>query len=213
MSALIVSCKKDHIEQPVDVGYEYYPVKVGNWTIFNVDSIVYNDFTGKVDTFDYQIKEVIESDFTDNQGRKTQRLERYRRLNDTCQWIIQDVWYSNLTSTTAEKVEENVRYVKLIFPVKSNQEWNGNTYNYLDPETYTYSALYHPYDSINIHFDSTITVIHRDELNLILNDYAIEIFAKNVGLIYKKDRHLEMQPDGTIIRGLDLTYKIHLFSQ
>ncbi len=210
---LIISCKKNKVEEAVDVGYGYYPVKVGNFIIYKVDSIVYNDFTGTIDTFNYQIKEVIESDFIDNQGRNTQRLERYRRANDTSQWNIQDVWYSNRTSSTAEKVEENVRYIKLIFPVKSRQEWNGNKYNYLDPETYKYSNIHKPNDIVLHHFDSTITVIQKEELNLILDDYKIEIYAKNVGMIYKKFRHLEKLPDGTIEKGVELTYTIQSFNQ
>jgi len=209
----LFSCKKDKIDAPVDVGYSYYPTKAGNWIVYQVDSIVYDDFTGTVDTFAYQLKEVIESDFIDNQGRNSQRIERYHRANDTLQWILKDVWYSNRTNTTAEKVEENVRYIKLIFPVKLSQEWNGNAYNYFDPQIYKYSDLYKSYDANSLHFDSTITVIQKEELNLILDDYAIEIFAKNVGLVYKKFRHLEMLPDSTITKGLDLTYTIQSFGQ
>lgn len=204
--SFIYSCKKREIEAPVDVGYSYFPTKIGNFIIYQVDSIVYNDFTGTVDTFNYQLKELIESDFIDNQGRKTQRIERYNRANDTSLWILKDIWYANLTNTTAEKVEENVRYIKLVFPIKLKQEWNGNAYNYLDPEIYKYSDLYRPYDTTNVHFDSTITVVQREELNLILDDYAIEIYAKNIGLVFKKNRHLEKLPDGTINKGFDLTY-------
>jgi hypothetical protein len=202
------SCKKENTEAPVDVGYEYYPVTVGNWIIYQVDSIVYDDFSGTTDTFNYQIKEVIESDFTDNEGRNTQRLERYKRQNDTSQWVIQDVWYSNRNSSTAEKVEENVRFLKMVFPIKSRQEWNGNMFNFMEPQTYKYESLFSPYDAGSMHFDSTVTVLQMEELNLILDDYAIEVFAKNIGMVYKKFRHLEKEPDGTIIKGLDLTYII-----
>jgi len=207
----LLSCKKDKVEPPIDVGYDYYPNKVGNYIIYQVDSIVYDDFTGTVDTFAYQLKELIESDFIDNQERNTQRIERYNKANDTLPWILKDVWYANRTNTTAEKVEENVRYIKLIFPVKLRQEWNGNTFNFFEPEIYKYSDLYKSFDANSLHFDSTITVIQKEELNLILDDYAIEIFAKNVGLVYKKYRHLEKLPDGTINKGLDLTYTIQSF--
>jgi len=208
---LIISCKKNQKEPALDVGYEYYPINLGKFIVYQVDSIVFNDFTGTIDTFCYQIKEFIESDFIDNQGRKTQRIERYRRLNDTSLWNIQDVWYSNRTGSTAEKVEENIRFVKLVFPVKINQVWNGNQYNYLEPQTYSYKNLHQPYDISIMHFDSTVTVVQKEELNLILDDYIIEVYAKNTGMIYKKFRHLEKQPDGVIIKGLDLTYSVISF--
>ena len=122
------SCKKE-TELPVDMGYKYFPVNTGHWVTYDVDSISYNDFTGQVDSFTFQIREVVESVFTDNEGRETQRLERYKRWNDTSAWFLKDVWMVNLTATTAEKVEENIRIIKLIFPPKDNEKWDGNLYN------------------------------------------------------------------------------------
>ena len=128
MLLLTLACKKEKKAEAVDLGYTYFPTEIGQYVIYQVDSISYNDFFNpvKIDTTHFQLKELVQSHFTDNEGRESDRLERYVRKNDSLPWVLRDVWYQTRTSTKAEKVEENVRFVKLIFPVEVNQKWNGN---------------------------------------------------------------------------------------
>lgn len=63
-------------------------------------------------------------------------------------------WASNKTVTAAEKVEENVRFVKLAFPVKDEQVWNGNAQNTLDGWNYSYQFFDRPRTVGGITFDS-----------------------------------------------------------
>ena len=86
-----------------DLGYNYFPADIGVWVVYDVDSIVYNDFTDSVETYNYQIKEIVESAFIDGEGRETRRLERYIRLTDTLPWSINDVWFANRTASRAAK--------------------------------------------------------------------------------------------------------------
>src|ERR1051326_1610852 len=66
---LIPSCKKD--APAPDLGYGYAPINVGHWVIYQIDSTAEDDQTVGRKTYQFQIKEVIESIFTDNQGRPT----------------------------------------------------------------------------------------------------------------------------------------------
>lgn len=207
------SCKRETIS-PVDVGHDYYPSNVGHWVIYEVDSIFYDDFTHTVKTYKFKVNEKIESSFLDNQNRKTERLERYRQWSDTTSWFLKDVWISNLTSTTAEKVEENVRYLKLVFPIKKGTTWNGNAFNSINPQDYKYENVFQPFTVNGISYDSTITVIQEIDSNLIYVKYMVEVYAKRVGLIYKKYKDVEKYPDPSIdstISGLDVTYKVISF--
>lgn len=189
---VIVSCKKDAPVTQPDYGYNYFPTDIKKYVVYDVDSIVHNDFTNTVDTFKYQIKEYIESSFIDNSGRNTLRLERYiKNHNDTIpysaiSWTLKDVWYTNRTNTTAEKVEENQRYVKLIFPVAAKNKWNGNAYNTLGEQTYTYDDVNTPRTIGTLSFDSTLFVTQLNTENLIEKKYYTEIYAKNVGMVYKQ---------------------------
>lgn len=204
------SCKKE-TELPVDMGYKYFPVNTGHWVIYDVDSVSYNDFTGQVDSFKFQIKELVESVFTDNEGRETQRLERYKKLNDTSIWYIKDIWTVNLTASTAEKVEENDRIIKLIFPPHESEKWNGNLYNTNGEQNYAYSDIHSTCVLNNLTYDSTLTVIQKQEYTLISEKFEKEIYAAHIGLIYKKYVNLTKEPTGVIIKGIDYSYTLHSY--
>jgi hypothetical protein len=204
------SCKKE-TELPVDMGYKYFPVNTGHWVIYDVDSVSYNDFTGQVDSFKFQIKEIVESVFTDNEGRETQRLERYKKLNDNSNWYIKDVWTENLTASTAEKVEENDRIIKLIFPPHESEKWDGNLYNTLDEQNYTYKDVHSSYLLNNLTFDSTLTVIQQDFHPIIHDYFEMEVYAAHIGLIYKKYVDLSKEASGVIIKGTDYSYTLNSY--
>jgi hypothetical protein len=199
------SCKKEVVPEHIDFGYTYFPVNISHYIIYDADSIVYNDFTGTVDTFSFEVKHYFESEFIDNSGRTCQRIEIYKRNNDTLPWQIKHVWHSIRTEYTAEVVEENIRYIKLSFPVKKFKKWNGNAYNTEGEQIYKYISVDEPYANKYLYFDSTLTVLQKDDSTLINTDYAAEIYARNIGLVYKKYLHLEKKITGIIKKGLDYT--------
>jgi hypothetical protein len=196
---IFASCSDEETNNtPSGLIYSYYPTNVGHEVIYDVSLITKDDFSGAEDTAIYQIKEVIESIFQDNQGRPTQRLERYRRETPNDPWIISDVWTANMTTSRVEKVEENIPYVKLVFPINSSVTWNGNSLNTLDPQDYEYDNL-HQSDLISgISFDSTITVLQLDFIDIFKTLYQAEKYATGVGRIYKEDIEINKTPAGAI---------------
>jgi hypothetical protein len=202
------SCKHE-TEPPVDLHNDYFPTNIGHWVTYEVDSTYYDDFNNSIEIYHYYIKELNESSFLDNQNRPTIRLERYKNVDSI--WHLSRVWTSNLTKTTAEKIEENIRFIKLIFPISDEQEWNGNAFNSLGEQNYKYTNIFQPFTVNGITFDSTVTVIQaKDSSGLTVNN-QIEVFAKNVGLIYKyyKSVGLDFPVFPTLIdSGKIYTYKI-----
>ncbi len=191
--AAFAGCKKDNNEKitPTGLIYTYFPVNVGHTVIYDVSLITKDEFSGIEDTALYQIMEVVDSIFTDIQGRPTERLERYKRATTLDPWIINDVWTSNLTSTRVEKKEENVTFVKMVFPITGTVSWNGNLYNTLDPQIYEYDQLNQP-DLVNgQNFDSTLVVIQANDDNFIETKYEIEEYATGVGMIYKEQTFIK----------------------
>ena len=192
---LTFSCKRE-VEVAPEMGYDYFPTKIGQWVIYDVDSIFYDSFKQFAFHYHYQIKEIIESDFLDNSGKTTQRIERYRRDNDSMPWIIKNVWYANRTATTAEKVEINNRFIKLIFPLKADKIWNGNSYNTIGSWDYQYTDI-NTFATIgNLYFDSTVTVTQTGYNDPIINtQLGKEVYAKHVGMIYREYTNLEIKID------------------
>jgi hypothetical protein len=201
-----LSCKKDN-NSTLDMGYNYFPNQVGRYVVYDVDSFHYEDqninpntHAAKIDTFKFQLKEKIQSIFQDNQNRPTIRLERYVRFSDSSHsytnvpWTLRNVWVENRTATTAEKVEENLRYVKLVFPVDASKNWNGNSQNDSTAWNYYYDYYDQPRTVANHSFDSVLNVMQKDENSLISKTTFHEMYARNVGLIYKSEINIQSQP-------------------
>lgn len=204
------SCKKDKDLPPAYLGYDFFPFDTSQYVVYDVQKITWDDFYEPplVDTQDYQVKEVSESFFTDNEGRKTLRIERYKREHDTTTWQLIDVWMSNRTNSSAERMEENTRYVKLVFPIKYGQFWDGNSYNILEEQTYEYQDIFQPYSIDTISFDSTVSILQNDEFTLISNKYAIEVYARKIGMVYKRFIDVKTETNGEVKSGIDITMKI-----
>ena len=186
---LFFGCKKSNTES-VNYYYSYFPLEVDAWIEYDVLDIIHSQLGS--DTAVYQLKEITTEEFLDNEGRLTYRIERYWRDDSNANWSIKDVWYSNKTTTTAEKVEENVRFTKLIFPINTAKYWDGNAFNNLEEWEYYYDSLHKPKLINNLSFDSTITVIQRDNQNVVQYEKVKEIFAVDIGLIYKSHIDLDI---------------------
>jgi hypothetical protein len=209
----VISCKRDTITPDYSF-YKYFPSNKGHWATYHVDSTRWDGFYAIGDSlhersYKFEIKEVIESTFLDNENRPTQRIERYKKASDTTDWFLKDIWFSNLTSSTAEKVEENIRFIKLVFPMSNGQTWNGNALNIFGEQDYEYDNINEPFTIDSLTYDSTVTVIQKIEPLLISDVYMIEVYAKNIGLIYKRYRQVELvYPTNDIKEGRDYTYKL-----
>ncbi len=200
-SLTFFSCKKD---ETLDMGYNYFPDQVGRYVIYDVDSTYYDNFFSpvKISNFKFQIKEKIESAFTDNQNRPALRLERYVKHYDslvpysTMSWTLKDVWMENRTTTTAEKVEENVRFVRLIFPVRKNQIWNANAQNTnSEVRDFIYEFVDVPLSVGNISFGSVLETLYDDGGGILTSrEYRTEKYARDVGMIYRQEIVVASQP-------------------
>lgn len=183
---------------PPDVGYAYAPAVLGKYIVYDVDSTIYDDFNNDTVYYKYRIKEKLEENYIDNQGRQAIRLVRYIKMFDSTvsydnmPWIVKDVWVYTKTNTTLEVVEEDVRFTKLVFPVAEKVTWNGNAHNTIGEWEYKYAYIDNQ-ESINgITFDKVLQVTQKDDkgINVIHREYFIEKFAKDVGLVYKEIKDL-----------------------
>lgn len=221
----IFSCKKGESDFTPEYKYDYFPVDTGFYVIYDVDSITFdNNFNPPLsDTNSYQIREYYESVFIDNQGREATRIERYSRKDSTQSWRIKNAWYAVLNQTSAERVEENLRFIKLVFPPANDETWDGNKFlnitsdiSYYEDWEYEMSEVGNSYSINGLSFDETLLVSHIDEENLIEKTFSTERYARGVGLIEKEFLHLEKQnvsnpwsqpESGFIIRMRVLDYK------
>ena len=196
----IISCEKDPQPEPY-LGDNYFPLIEGKWIIYSIDSIVYNEFTQSIDTFKFELKEKTGSVFIDNAGNESRQIERYKRNSANEKWELSDIWVSTVNEARAEVVEENLKFVKLIFPVKKNKTWNGNAFNNMEAWDYEYISTHHPESINNVSFDSTLTVQQIESYNLIETKNYKEIYAANIGLVSKEFIDVKTEVNGVIKSG------------
>jgi hypothetical protein len=204
---VFLSCKKDEYDNTyTPIGREYSNLEINTHFIYAVTEIVYDDFTNSIDTSDYQIKEYNESTFKDNLGREAVRVDRYKRNNDTADWIYQNTWYGVNDVQKFERVEDNIRYLKLSFPITIDAVWNSNSLNMENINTVYYGLMHRPYKLDTFSFDSVVSV----ETNPILNSFREraykEIYAKHIGMIYKN--YVYIDKVGLLQKGIRISYKL-----
>ncbi|HKK38958.1 MAG TPA: hypothetical protein VJ949_06050 [Cryomorphaceae bacterium] len=192
------ACSEDETDEPtLNLGYDYFPVEIGTFVEYRADSIWHDqpnpNIEGIHDTTSYFIREEIESEIMDAQGEPSLRIVRYKRNSLTEDWNLTDVWFAKRTAQNAEKVEENVRYIKLAFPIRESAMWNVNALNSKEEWLASYDSLFAVRETGDFLFPKTIRVLQRDNKNLIDDELAFEIYAEGVGLIKRYERDLTTQ--------------------
>ena len=195
---LLSACEKNtsNIDNRILDNYQYFPLNIGSWVIYDVEDINIDEPSAVFDTNCYQIKELVDSTFFDETESETYRINRYFRQDSSCSWQIKDVWTCQIINNTAQRVEENIRYVKLSFPLEINKTWNGNLYNMLDTlNEFNYEITQLDIKDVinNISFDSVLMVTQMLDTSLIHKNYSYEKYAKNIGLVKKDIRILSNQ--------------------
>lgn len=212
---ILCSCKKQTEQINFPLIKDYYPLSTGKVFIYKLDSTVIPAFGSDLITYSLLAKDSIADTFNDNIGRLSYKV--YRFTTDSLQtkpWTYRSTYYITPTVDDIQLVDDyNLRFIKLIQPLKENFNWKGNAFidtkspdnnfQYLDNWDYTYQNVNKPYTVLKGTFDSTITVFQRDELSpntpfdvdfFQERNYSVEIYAKGVGLIYKEFLHWTWQP-------------------
>tara|TARA_R110002049_G_scaffold143426_1_gene305532 strand:+ start:833 stop:1510 length:678 start_codon:yes stop_codon:yes gene_type:complete len=196
-----------------DFGYEYSPLEVGNYVIYQIDSIHYDDFANTVDTFSYQLKEVIDSSYTLLDGQEGYRLERFRRNNASSNWRIIDVWVVYRTKNQFIRIEENQPIVKLVFPVKTEVQWDINSRNTSESTLAEITSIQSNSTIRGLALNETATVTIIDDRNLIERKLDQERYSKEVGLVSRYFKDLRTQVTGQIVRGIDYRKELIEFGE
>lgn len=198
------------VETLPQTDWTYYPIVENNYRVYQIDSMVYDEYNCTIQTNSYQIKEVTGTAITDGEGQTAHRVERYWRAVDGDPWVLVGVWSEKREYNQVQRVEDNQRFVKMVFPVNKSKEWNGITYIrrdtlvpirggtidlYKDWEMFSYQNVGASYldTTSSINYPETVQVLQVDKTNNIERRYSIEVYAKGIGLVYKEMRILDSQ--------------------
>jgi hypothetical protein len=215
ISVGLVSCKKETEDlSEISKGNKFYPTEIGKYIIYNYDSTYWDDLNLREGHEIGQVRYYVADTFRDDAGRLSYVINVQQRANDKDPYKPNDVIYVTPTADHIEMEQKNLHFIKMTFPVSNGKSWNGNAMVPITDEDYkkeydnsnwkyTYANFNTEFDPGNNLYEHTVTVNQIDDA---LNDpdvdsnayayrnYSKEVYAYNVGLVYKERIYWEFQP-------------------
>lgn len=207
---IFAGCGSDPVEQPgVDQGEEYYPLQVGKYVEYAVDSIVFDDAPGGnvKDTITFELREEIASKTVSGTGDTIYVIHRSRRNSEGASWSLIDVWATYIDENKVLRNEENLVFYKMGFPLYEGLEWNGTSYISPQSSIQIGTETLEPYefwessvisidkaDTINgfVFPEGTIMqIVQTNSDDDLMKRYVHESYARGIGLVDRTDTILD----------------------
>jgi hypothetical protein len=221
---MLASCKKESETFQTASVSDYFPMQVGKYITYDLDSTLFTAFGQTQIVIHYQAQDRVDAQITDNLGRPSYRIVRFIRKNDTEPWVARNTFMVTPTENSIEYNENNLRFIKLKLPIVQDYSWKGNSYlptnpyasfdfaneDFMSDWDYIYDSIGVPLTINTVTIDSTLKVAQIDYTN---NDpvaqpdgyaertYSVEKYGKGIGLIYKEFLHWEYQPPASASPG------------
>jgi len=177
-----------------------FPNEEGKYRISFVGDTTYN--TSRINSpvsnlyYKREVLGGLEQDLNDREVRRIEVSRSPGSLGTDYEFTFDRLWTQFIQPVEganyyAERTEDNVRLVKLQFPVFPGVRWNTNLFN-------TESNLIHTYQTI----DTTVTIRGTTYENCVMvlikprrkepftDEFSYEIYAPDIGMIKKYDRNL-----------------------
>ncbi|WP_181306231.1 hypothetical protein [Rufibacter sp. XAAS-G3-1] len=200
-ASLLSSCGDDEITRdPDSLGYQYYPLAVGNYWIYNVTENEYSRNKLEESTT-YQSRERIDAIIEDQTGKEWYRVELSRRASANAGWVINGVKLISLSSSDLRVQENNQTVVQMVFPVKNGYSFVSNAFtNGGDPEQnayYTYAQLGSVFSEAGKTYDKTLTVLQAETDTQIEYEQKFEVLASGIGPVNRTYKYRYFCDDST----------------
>ena len=205
LSLVYASCKKESENERFypEATRGYFPLQLGRYVVYDVDSVIWNDFDCTRKERHLNMRYTVSDTFTDNAGRPSYRIDVIKRVADTGVWSVSTVFYATPTTSGIDVVMNNLRMEKLIFPIADGATWFGNRaidtneaeQRFYGGWLYQYTGFLQPYNNGRINFTNTVTV--REVADSVNNPesmpgayaektFSREVYGYDVGLIYRE---------------------------
>jgi hypothetical protein len=139
-------------------------------------------------------------------------MDVHIRNADTAAWRVDDVFFITPTATGIEVIQNNLRFTKLVFPVKDGVTWKGNSQiatndqdlGYFFDWNYKYMNVGGAYNNGRVEFENTATVQQVDETQnnpdtmpaaFAYRTFGREVYAHNIGMVYRELLHWTYDPN------------------
>lgn len=187
----LISCRSNS-EEVVLKGSEYFPMKVGDIKYYEVDTIIYDLFQLSIDTISHTIKEEVVEKYTDQTNDTVYRITLSTYIPQKFDWVVFKSFERKIKDNYALEKMENKTEVKMLFPIAnyktkgSTYTWNANMFNTNEPLIVKYTSVFTSYhNGINPYNNCVSVKMNKPQNDAILIRIKEEVYAKNVGLVYR----------------------------
>ena len=199
-------CIKDNSEiHTVPKISDYYPLNEGGTWVWTVDSIYFDAFFDRIDTFRFQVRERIDTFFVDNLGRRAARIERSKAI-DSGVWVFQEMCYAVVDHDHFEKVENNRRYIKISLPITDEAIWDMNSRNDLSQKLVFYDNTGYSHQGKFMHSEKAILIKSSPIVNKLEEQIYEEVYGHDLGLLFY--RKVNKQTVSGKFNGYDVKYEL-----
>lgn len=214
LSLSLMACQ-DEAPEVVDFSedYRYFPLETGFRRDYQVEERVYR-LNEAPQQFRYQVREEIGEVFETVGDEMTYELLRYRRPSGNDNWQLDSVWLVRQSPDKIVRVENNLPFVALRFPLREGRIWDGNVFNTRRRDDYTLTEVDVPQELAGNTFAHTLTVVQNADSSLVNKDVRTQIYARDTGMVFWHSEQLFYCADpndacfgqNIIERGREITY-------
>lgn len=187
---MVFACDRNEFT-PADAGTDYMPLQVGNYSIYDVNEIIYSE-VAEPETLHYELKTHVVDSFPSTSTETTYVVNRFRRNVGSSDWTVLENWSVRKTNVELVVTEGNKPFVKLIFPPRVGNEWNANAFNTDAEDKYAITEYDVSKTIGELTFEKTLTVSQENnDDRIVFYDVREEKYARGVGLVSRVIHQLE----------------------
>ena len=201
LSILFISCGEDvslNIDD-FDNGSQYHPVGLDRFWTYRIDSLTITNAGTSVSASSSFLRETLVSSFINPDGDTTFILERAFSNSPDGPFSATDRWTLERNDDRLIRVEENLQFVNLLFPIVVGATWNGNLFDdqilssvsqqqiriYRDWE-YSILSAFDQATVEGVTYDNVVTVQQAEFETALELRRSVAEYAPNVGLIRRE---------------------------
>lgn len=177
------SCETEVEEVPTDFGFDYQPLEIGLFWIYEVDQTTY---FGENDSEDEQFfyRDFVRTFYLNEAGEQVFVITR-AKSTDRSNWTTQFEYTLLRRDFKLLKTIENQTVVNLVFPPKLGTTWDGNIYRDMNEDEFEIDSVGNNMMG-GASSDNIVRVNQEDSDDKItFRDIRYEVFEKGVGIIEK----------------------------
>jgi len=215
----LICCDDGIVVPPADSPEDFYPLEVGKYWIYQVDSTIYDESSGNICLTSGFVKEELVSILSEGDLTTVYVLERSYKTQESDPWVV-DVWTLTKGRNYIQRREENLGFIKMQTPLRVGNTWEGNQFDQdfiltvKDEAIAIYKNWSYEVLELNVaeeingtSYDDLMVIKQADDENLIERRYSVEKYARDIGMVHREMEILNTQCDGNLSNCEGLTWE------